>query len=456
MCYTDDSHRMGGSMKSKKLSKKALILLIVAIILVAAILGVVVYGLVAFMPKPMDIDWTKVTDIGSNVTYLAAGEGGNTTDAQALIKYNADGTIDDSPWKILQFTDMHLSHEMETTNNTIDHFIDALNREKPDFVAITGDVITRLGGRPRAKQLAEIFEKTGIYWGYVLGNHEGDSDPYTVSRKNLIKIFSSYPHCLVQNDVKRTAAGAEVWGLGNFVVNLLGTDYSLKQSLIFMDSGNEISDKDAKTFGVEEGTYDYLKDSQMTWYAEQVQKAVEKDAKTMLFIHIPLVEQGNVAFIKDDDTIETGWHYQPGTELLVNGKKVGQTAVKDGWNLIEGTASYEKCCSSKHNNGMYQLMKDNRLGVNALFCGHDHINNTVMYEDCDEGETPVYLCYGMSSGLQGYSLFRNGLAEKDEYTMRGYSVISINNDASFDLYHVYYDVEYALVARIIASHPCVG
>lgn len=435
------------------MSLKVFIIIAVAAILVIAIL---VYGLVAFLPAPMKINWDKVNKIDSNVVLLAAGEGGNKTDAQALVKLNPDGTIDDSPWKILQFTDMHLSQMLATTNNTIDHFIDALNQEKPDFVAITGDIITRKGSRPRAEQLAEIFEKTGIYWGYVLGNHEGDSYPYTLSRKKVLEIFSSYPHCLVQNDVKTTASGEEVWGDGNFVVNLLGADYSLSQSLIFMDSGNKISAADAKKYGVEKDSYDYLKESQMTWYKEQVEKAVAAHSKTMLFIHIPLVEQGNVKFLKNEDKLENGWHYAKNGTLIVNEKVVGHTVVKDGWNLIEGTNSYEKCYSSEYNNGMYDLMKSLRSGVNGLFCGHDHLNNAVLYENYDPAvEQPVFLCYGQCSGLQGYSLYQYGLSDKDEYTMRGYSVIKVNADATFDLYNVIYDAEYKLVPRVIASEPYV-
>ncbi|MCR4726077.1 MAG: metallophosphoesterase [Clostridia bacterium] len=440
-------------MKEVAMSLQAKIIIIVAVVL---IVGFIVFGLVSFMPIPMKIKWEKVKKIDSNVKLLAPGEGGNTTDAQALVKLNENGTIDDSPWKILQFSDMHLSHELETTNNTIDHFIDALNREKPDFVAITGDIITRKGGRPRAKQLAEIFEKMGIYWGYVLGNHEGDSNPFTVSRKECVKILSSYPHCLTQADVKKTSTGEKVWGNGNFVVNLLGADYKLSQSLIFMDSGNKISSADAKKLGVAGGTYDYLKDSQKTWYKEQVEKAIAANSKTMLFIHIPLVEQGYAKFLKVGTPKEDGWYFAAGSELSVNGALVGSMVVKDGWNLIGGTASYEKCYCSDYNNGMYDLMKSLRAGVNALFCGHDHINSTVLYENYNEAtEKPLFLCYATCSGIQGYNLYKYGLSDKDNYIMRGYNVISVNADKSFDLSSVLYDVEYAMIPRVLASEPVV-
>lgn len=440
-------------MSEVAMAMKTKIIIIVAIVFVVAF---ITFGLISFRPIPMKVNWNKVKKIDSNVKYLAAGEGENKTDAQALVKLNADGTIDASPWKVLQFSDMHLSHELDTTNNTIDHFIDALNKEKPDFVAITGDVITRKGGRPRAKQLAEIFEKMGIYWGYVLGNHEGDSDPFTVSRKEVVKILSSYPHCLTQNDVKKTASGEKVWGNGNFVVNLLGADYSLTQSLIFVDSGNKISSADAKKLNVRKGSYDYLKESQMTWYKEQVEKAISQNAKTMLFLHIPLVEQSYAKFIKVGTPKDDGWYFAKNSELSVNGALLGSTIVKDGWNLIEGTASYEKCYCSDYNNGMYDLMKSLRAGVNALFCGHDHINSTVLYENYDTAlEKPVYLCYATCSGIQGYSLYKYGLSGTSKYTMRGYNVINVNADKTFDLYSVLYDVDYAMIPRVLSSDPVV-
>ncbi|MBO4538886.1 MAG: hypothetical protein J5781_01305, partial [Clostridia bacterium] len=99
-------------------------------------------------------------------------------------------------------------------------------------------------------------------------------------------------------------------------------------------------------------------------------------------------------------------------------------------------------------------MKSLRVGVNGLFCGHDHISNSILYENYDaDTESPVFLCYGVSSGLQGYKLYQYGMSETEDYTMRGYSVIYVNADCSFDFYGVLYDTEYALIPRVIASKP---
>lgn len=465
--------------------KKKTILWIIIGILIAAIIGVSAYFAYAFSPRSMNIDWDAVQPSNTNVALLSADDQRNVTGAPALVKLNADGTIDPSDWKVLQFTDMHLSHEMKSTNDTIKRFIETLNKEKPDFVVLTGDIVTRLGGKIRLKQLSDIFERAGIYWAYVLGNHEGDSDPYTVSRENTMKIVSKYDHCLTDVTVKKTKSGEDVWGYCNFVVNLLGDDYNIVQTMIFMDSGNKIADTDAEKYGVREGGYDFLKESQMRWCEEQIAAATALNAnvKSMLFFHIPLAEYNNLLLVKladveagkvvfladhpdylekaDDDTreqiknrtirvIPTDYKKIEGSDVVVNGEKIGYFVLKEGWNVVGDTRSFESPCSSDYNNGMYARMAAIRDHVNGIFCGHDHINNTILYEDAS---SPIYLCYGTCSGMQGYSKKRDGLSDGEPYEDRGYSVIEIHGDGMFDFSDVLYETNGAPILRIADGIP---
>lgn len=442
-------------MEEMSTKKKIIIAVVVAVVTIVAIVAVFMFG-----PDPMPVDWSKVHLIPTNVTLLAAEDEKNPTDASALVKLNEDGSVDTTPWKILQFTDMHLTQAHDKNEVSLNYFIDTLNREKPDFVVLTGDIITRPLGRARAIQLADIFEKAGVYWCYCLGNHEGDSAPFTLSREENVRIWSKYDHCLLENDVKKTSDGTEVWGLGNTVVNLLGADYKVVQSLIFMDSGGKIRDsKDpeainmAKEMGEPDDSYDFLKTSQLKWYEEQVKAVTENftnGAKTMLFIHIPLVEQSYIKLIQANEVLPEGWHYaSPEEPVMVGDKLYGYMIVKDGWSVAGDTCSYEKCYCSFYNNGTYDLMKSMRKGVNALFCGHDHISNSILYEDDIKNDDPVYLCYGVCSGLQSYNLYKYGLSETNDYALRGYAVIEVNADATFSVYHVRYNDVDNRVARII-------
>ena len=442
---------------------KAKIVVAVSIVFAVVIAAVCV---ILFAPLPMNVDWDSIYDIESNVVLLEANAEGNPTDAPALIKKNADGTVDTSDWKILQFTDMHLSEKNKGdlgNDRTIDEFIKAIERERPDFVALTGDIVTSFRGRARATQLCEIMEKLGVYWAYNLGNHEGDAF-YKLQRKPLMDIIEQYPHCLSEGSVKKTADGEEVWGIGNFVVNLLGAENKVVQSLIFMDSGDAISDADAEKFGVEKGSYDYLKPNQMKWYEEQVNKVTDNltnGVKTMLFIHIPLVEQKAVSYVNLSDlpegwTAETageGWSYIEGAVAKNHsGEIVGKDAIKDGWKNIAGTSTFEGVCSSDYNNGMYDLMISLRKGVNALFCGHDHTSDTIIYEEAPAGSTPVYLAYGICGGYATYNVYKKNMSDDPKRLKKGYSIITIHGDSSFDYGAYCYDYN-SVSSYIVNSLP---
>ena len=159
------------------LSLKKRIAIIVVIVILSAVM---ITSVVLFGPTPMHFDWNELYDIGSEVKLLEAGAEGNPyDDAPALIKTEHPN----SDWKILQFTDLHLSHKNYAGNNndiTLKKYIETIQREQPDFVVLTGDIITSSGGRSRAIQFAEIMERLGVYWAYNLGNHEGEN--FTSSR----------------------------------------------------------------------------------------------------------------------------------------------------------------------------------------------------------------------------------------------------------------------------------
>ena len=487
---------------SKK--RKTVVIVTMCLLLVIALVLVFLFG-----PMPMRVDWTKVHKVETNVVLLSDGCDGKPAE---LIKYNEDGSIDESPWKVLQFTDLHYGDKMKDNETTLYNMLDAIYEEKPDYVVMTGDIITSIRGRSRAVQLCNIFEKLGIYWTYLLGNHEGDQF-LALSRKELIDICASYPHCVVDNSVKYTADGTEVWGYGNCVVNLLGKDKTVVQSMIFLDSGDAITDSDAERVGVKKGTYDFLKENQMQWYEEQVNASVALNAsvKTMLFIHIPLIEQGNLIYVRQSEyeaqedasnravllseqpnyldtvsidakvredakkTVEEGkiasikvgeskvavypaaYKKVAGSERVLDGKTIGFFILRDGWSYVEGTGCYEGCCSSDYNNGMYDLMKSLGDHVNGLFCGHDHVTNSVLFEDgaYTKESSPVYLCYGICGGYATYSLYTKKMSnDKDE--LKGYSIITIYADSSFDYYGVQYSDTSVKTPYIIGNLPAQG
>ncbi|MBP5405111.1 MAG: metallophosphoesterase [Clostridia bacterium] len=483
--------------ESNRMSKKGKIIAAVSVFLVLAI-GLALVFLYGSMP--MKVDWEKIHKVQNNVTLLAPGAEGNPSkDAYSLVKRNEDGSVDETDWKVMQATDLHFGDKMKENQVTLEKFLEAIYREKPDYVVLTGDIITSIRGRSRAVQLCNIFEKLGIYWTYVIGNHEGDQI-FALSRKELIDICASYPHCVLDSSVKYTSDGKEVWGEGNCVVHLLGKD-KVVQSMIFMDTGDAITDADAARVGVAKGTYDFLKEEQMQWYKEQVEAAtlLDENVKTMLFIHIPLVEQGSLVYVKQaeyepkDETVKrsvvllseepncpeasaltqkekealdageiirvsvsdgkdgnrkvtlipAAYKKVIGSERMLKDEVIGFYALKEGWAYADGTGCQEGCCSSDYNNGMYALMTSMREHVNGLFCGHDHVTNSVLFEagTYTTEDSPVYLCYGICGGYATYSLYTKKMSE-DPDELKGYSILRIHDDSSFDYVGVQYtDVE---------------
>lgn len=499
--------------ESNRMSKKGKIIAAVSVFLVLAV-GLVVVFLYGSMP--MRVDWEKIHKVSNNVTLLTPGEGKNPSkDAYSLVKLNADGSVDETDWKVMQATDLHFGDKMKENEVTLEKFLDAIYREKPDYVVLTGDIITSIRGRSRAVQLCNIFEKLGIYWTYVIGNHEGDQI-FALSRKELIEICASYPHCVLDSSVKYTSDGKKVWGEGNCVVNLLGKDYKAVQTMIFMDTGDAITDEDAERVGVKKGTYDFLKEDQMQWYKEQVQAAVRlnEDVKTMLFVHIPLVEQSSLVYVRQSEyapkdanversvvllsedpncreasaltkeeqkALDAGEIIQVmaaaksggkrkvtlipavykkmlGSERTYKDEVIGFYVLKEGWAYADGTGCQEGCCSSDYNNGMYALMASMREHVNGLFCGHDHVTNSVLFETgtYTTEDSPVYLCYGICGGYATYSLYTHKMSENPD-ELKGYNIIRIHDDCSFDYVGVQYtnvekQSEYILNSLPVYAH----
>ncbi len=165
----------------------------------------------------------------------------------------------DDNFKILAFTDMHFDGLAKAPmDKTMSEFLNAMNREQPDLVIFTGDTVTAIFNKERAKLLAEIMEAYGVYWCAILGNHEGEH-PLSYNREKLIKLWANdkkYPHCLVE------AGPEDISGYGNYIVNLLSANKQIIQSLIFMDSGDYVTEEDINTEKYGPGAYDYIKADQ--------------------------------------------------------------------------------------------------------------------------------------------------------------------------------------------------
>ena len=354
--------------------KKKTIILLCCVFAALIIAGVIITLAVLPMPLNYPIDKIEPVNGGAKTVGVTAED----DDSVTLQKTT------DSPFKVLMFTDMHLDGKNKTSKTTVERMVDSVQREKPDLVLLGGDNVTSGNNRKRTHQLAEIFEQLGVYWGGVLGNHEGDNR-YSITRTEMVDIFSSYDHCLMRRGPET------VDGDCNYAINLLSADGSLTQTVFCLDTYDEIDDKIRESHEIfEDKHYDGAHENQVQWYREKAAALKEQygDYKSILLQHIPLhaydLAQENAAFLYGDRR--------------------------------------EPICSTAYENGLFDAIKESGT-TTAVFCGHDHLNNFGVFYD------GVMLSYIEPSGYGAYGLKKRG-APKSEW-LQGYTVLTLLPDGTF-------------------------
>ncbi len=350
--------------------KKIAVIVICAVVAVCVIAGCALW---AALPHALNYPIDDIEPVGSGISVEK-----KTEDTVEITKPG------DSPVRILMFTDMHLDGKNATSYKTVDRMVDSIRREKPDLVLLGGDNVTSGMNRKRAAQLGEIFEKLGVYWGGVLGNHEGDNK-WSISRSEMMDIFCSFEHCVMLKGPE------DIDGDCNYVMKLMNEDGSLREAIFCLDTFDETTEQMREEHSFYENKhYDGAHANQVDWYgsAAAALKQSEGDYKSIMLIHIPLHEYDVIA--------------EQGSFL---------------WG-----EQYEGVCSTAYDNGLFAKIKE--LGVTqAVFCGHDHINSFGgEYED-------ITLSYIESSGYGSY-----GLAKKDKPEsewLQGYTVLEIAPDGGF-------------------------
>ncbi|MBQ5969158.1 MAG: metallophosphoesterase [Clostridia bacterium] len=302
------------------------------------------------------------------------------TDSVTLQKQTA-GTF-----KVLFYTDQHLDGKNYSGDLTVDRMIRTIQHEQPDLVLLGGDNITNGLNCLRCHQFAWIFEKLGVYWGGTLGNHEGDNQ-LSVTREKMVDIFSAYPHCIMRKGPD------DIDGNCNYAINLLDAEGQHIQTIFCLDTFDELTQEQIEAYGVDtdRSPYDGAHANQVQWYREKAAalKAEFGDYKSILLQHIPLPAYDRAAEVGD---------------FLFGDKREG-------------------ICSTVYENGLFDAIKESGT-TQAVFCGHDHLNNFgAMYDG-------ILLAYLQPSGYGAYGLQRQNAPKQD--WLQGYSSLQFNADGTFE------------------------
>jgi len=241
------------------------------------------------------------------------------------LHFNTQGNF-----KIVQFTDSHISCKTEGTFSTLDMIKEVLDAEKPDLIMLTGDIVVQNNPGEKWDLLAAIFAERNIPWAVVLGNHD---DEYDTKRVAFADIFKNYPGC-INKKVRK------VDGVTNFVLQIQNSENETGALLYGFDSHAYSRIPSVKG-------YDWFQPSQLEWYRHQSARYTKKNngkpLPALAFFHIPLPEYNDV--------------------------------IKSEKNIVVGMKK-EKVCNGAVNAGMFAEMLKNG-DVMGTFVGHDHDNDYI-------------------------------------------------------------------------------
>lgn len=318
-----------------------------------------------------------------------------------IAKLDAEGNITDDDFLILSSTDFHLEGNTTSDEKTLKLFIRQIKEAKPDLVVLTGDTVVTDYEQIDAVRFADMMERLGIYWAAVFGNHEVREEK-SFYKWLLLKDFADRKHCLCRH------GDDKLFGYGNFTINIMGKS-GLRKTLYFFDSGRDIGKKTAAEYKLPSDMkgYDFLKKEQIAFYENNSErlKQMYGHSNSLMYMHIPLCEYKNVFD-------EIGKH-----EYRDSGK----------CELLYGE-QYESVGCSPYNSGMFEAIL--RHGTQAVFAGHDHINDwCAIYKG-------VRLVYSLSGGYSAYHL-GTALGKPETEWQQGVTLTTITADGSLDIRPVY-------------------
>lgn len=315
------------------------------------------------------------------------------------LRFGQDGKL-----RLVQFNDTQDGHL--TDRRTIEFMGQVLDREKPGFALINGDVINGDPATPEqafqaVNNVVMPMESRGIPWAITFGNHDEDSATEHgtgVMEPHIAEFVRSYRYNL------NPPAGERAFGHSDaqLLVESSRTPGAASYAIWLLDSGNYMPQDFQDAAGDDLPHYDYIRPAQVDWYLELSREAEERfgaPVPGLMFFHIPTYEHRDM------------WFGGPEKSSLVD-----HSAAVDKHGL-EGV-KHEDVYYGSFNSGIYAAVRD-RGDVQGIYCGHDHINS--YYGDY----YGVELGYCPGTGFGAYGLHDGTY---DQHTLRGARVFELDEN----------------------------
>ncbi|MGL5347515.1 MAG: metallophosphoesterase family protein [Peptostreptococcaceae bacterium] len=280
-------------------------------------------------------------------------------------------------FKVVQFTDTQ--DGPNTDERTIQLMNDVLDKEDPNLVLITGDVIdgrsnTKAEVKKAIDNVVKPMEDRDIPWAITFGNHDEDHTSKTgMDKEDMMKYYMSFEDNV---NVMGSNVSQNRVGDGNLTIKNTKGNKDIFNLYLF-DSGTYANKDEEDLSG-----YAYVTPQQIAWYRQTSDMLAKKNKNqplpSLAFMHIPVPEY---------------------TKVLLSGGN-------GSWN--------ESPCPSNYNSGLFMAMKEKK-DVQGIYVGHDHIN------DFERPYAGVNLGYAANTGYGTY-----GLSGDAKDNMRGARVFEIS------------------------------
>lgn len=269
------------------------------------------------------------------------------------LKFDENGKF-----RILQIADTQ--DDMFPAPGMIKMIETAVNKYEPDLVVFTGDntgtLDIALDVQYTVKSIIDPIAERGIPFTFVFGNHDAEN----VSKETHYAAYRDYDNCLAYD------ADPEIYGMGTHNLTIKSSDGTKVAYNLWMFDSNMYDDVEG---------YDYIHEDQLAWYVNtsNALKAANggEAVPSLAFQHI-------VPYEIKDYVIET-------PELDPNGftSKNEETGEVHHYALDPdyaeaGSVLREYPCPSRiHGEQMSKFVQQG--DVNAVFVGHDHVNDYVVH-----------------------------------------------------------------------------
>lgn len=265
-------------------------------------------------------------------------------------------TFENGKFKIVQFTDIHWTPEMQSqckkSENTIKSI---LKSENPDLAVLSGDVVTANPAIEGWNSIVRIFEKAKVPFTVTMGNHDGEY----LAKSDIYDLLIQSPYFVGEKGPDY------IKGCGNFVLPVYSSEDSRRiSSLIYCLDSNDYPESS------DFGHYDWINISQQMWYRKESDyyRALNGGIpfNALAFFHIALPE-----FVA----------------MHEKGNTLGSCNDGSG--------------APKINSGMFSAFVEQK-DVMGVFVGHDHDNDYIGQQ------YGIALAYGRVTGANAYGEMERG------------------------------------------------